>query len=110
MTARPVSLRVAPVLAGPLFARHGEPVSVGVDFPRGAVQPTDAWAVRAPNGQVAAAQTTTLDCWGDGSVRWMLVDFRADAAEGSADYLLEPRAAALSPPAPLKIDHTDDRT
>ena len=32
------------------------------------------------------AQTTVLDCWGDQSIRWMLVEFQAGAGANGASY------------------------
>lgn len=75
----------------PPFERHGEPVSIGVSFPRGAVQRGEAWTLLAPRPRPVAVQTTVLDCWGDGSVRWMLVEFQADAVPGEdSAYTLMP--------------------
>jgi len=57
--------------------RRREPLTFGVPLPRGAVQPTDRWTIHV-HGVEHAAQTRDLDCWSDGSVRWMLVDSQID--------------------------------
>jgi hypothetical protein len=106
MAFRPIVLTVAtdPALA-PLrggFERHGEPVSIGVACPRGAVQRSDRWSLTDQRGRPVPVQTTPLDRWGDGSVRWLLAEFQADVlpdapsyyalAHGNAD---EPESGAL---------------
>ena len=79
------------------FDRHGEPVAIGVSFPRGEVASGDGWSVIDERGKVVPAQTTILDRWPDQSVRWMLVEFRADAnANTGSNYTLANRLAAMS--------------
>ena len=110
MSAKPVSIRIAHDPAAPPFERHGEPVSIGIACPRGQVQRGQDWTLRAPDGRSVAVQTSTLDRWGDGSVRWLLVDFQADLpAEDAATYTLIPHAGmtALEVP-PLTIDHAGE--
>lgn len=110
MSARPVPIRVALDPGCRPFERHGEPVAIGVAFPRGAVQRDDAWSLRAPGGRPVAVQTTTLDRWGDGSVRWLLVEFQADAVPGDdAAYMLVPGAELASAMPPLTLEHAGER-
>src|SRR6478735_6567820 len=85
------------------FARDGEPVAIGVAFPRGDVQPTTDWALFDERRQLRAAQTTILDRWGDGSIRWMLVEFQADARGASpATYSLV-RASSVQIDNPIEV-------
>ena len=58
-------------------ARRTAPVSASVPFARGALGTPAVW-VAAPEGRPVPAQTTVLERWPDGSVRWLLVDFLAD--------------------------------
>jgi hypothetical protein len=64
--------------------RSGEPVSVGVPLPRGAWRTGQRIALRGPAGDVPL-QAEVLESWADGSARWVLIDFAADAP---ADYTL----------------------
>ena len=105
MSVRPVSIRVALDATSPPFERHGEPISIGVAFPRGVIQRGERWALLAPGGRPTTVQTTTLDRWDDGSVRWLLVDFQAEVLPGDdAIYLLVPRAAVPAPVLPMSIE------
>jgi hypothetical protein len=71
-------------------ARRGEPVTVGLPWPRGAITDENCFRLIGPNveGQLPAGspstvdreqplQTKVLDRWPDGSVRWCLFDFLA---------------------------------
>jgi len=110
MSARPIPIRVALDPAGRPFERHGEPVSIGVALPRGAVRRDDAWALRAPGGQPVAVQATTLERWGDGSVRWLLVEFQADIDPGEgSSYLLVPGEGPAASSSSLSLEHTGER-
>lgn len=109
MSARPITIRVALDPASQPCTRRGEPVSIGVALPRGAVQRDDAWTLGTPDGRPVAVQTTTLERWGDGSVRWLLVDFQAGIVSGEdAFFLLVPGARLASPVAPLSIEHAGE--
>ncbi len=89
MSLAPIAIVVACDAEAPAFDRHGEPVSVGVALPRGGARRDDHWAVVDAGGTQLPLQVTTLDRWGDGSVRWMLVEFKADAPAGAtASYSL----------------------
>jgi hypothetical protein len=88
------------------FDRRREPVTVGVAFPRGQVDPDGAWSLLDLHNRRCPVQATTLDRWSDGSIRWALFDFQADVSAGPpAVYSLEPDAgAACVPDVPLKVD------
>ena len=77
MAFRPIVITVAAGAAVTPFERHGEPVRVGVACPRGAVQRSDRWGLGDERGRSVPVQTTVLDRWGDGSVRWLLAEFQA---------------------------------
>lgn len=65
------SYREAPV-------RRGEPVTVGLPWPRGAIK--DDRCFRLLNSE-SPLQTRVLDRWSDGSIRWCLFDFLANGNE-----------------------------
>jgi hypothetical protein len=60
-------------------ARQGEPVRVGVPFPKGSCAADAVVRARDAAGATAPVQTRVLDRWSDGSVRWMLVDLGVDS-------------------------------
>ncbi len=99
-------------------ARHGEPVTVGLPWPCGAVTDEKRFQLHGPDGP-HQLQTKVLDRWPDGSVRWCLFDFlatwdgvteacgyRIELGEGSADG---PRLRVQQDGAVLRID-TGSRT
>ena len=55
--------------------RRGEPVTVGLPWPKGAVTDEQHFCLLAPDGTPQTLQTKVLDRWADGSVRWCLFDF-----------------------------------
>jgi YetA-like protein len=72
------------MLSCPLFfhtlepcPRRGEPVTVGLPWPRGAVNDDRCFRLIGPDGTEQVLQTKVLDRWPDGSVRWCLFDFLA---------------------------------
>ena len=52
-----------------------EPIRVGVPFAAGAFDGKAPLAVVGSDGVTRPVQTRVTDCWPDGSVRWLLVDF-----------------------------------
>ena len=68
------------------------PVTAGVPWPHGAVTGRDRLTLRDAAGRAVPLQTRTLDRWGDGSARWVLLDWLADAGAG-------PYRAAVGEPA-----------
>jgi hypothetical protein len=86
MAFRPIVITVTTDSSLPPFERHGEPVSIGVACPRGAVNRAERWGLTDQRGRSVPVQTTTLDRWGDGSVRWMLVEFQADVLPEAPSY------------------------
>ena len=51
-------------------ARRGEPVSVGLPWPRGAISDEKYFQLIGPDGSPQLLQSKVLDRWPDGSVRW----------------------------------------
>jgi hypothetical protein len=76
--------------------RKGEPFTVGVPLPRGRFAPTQAWSIVGLEGPSRSVQTRALDCWSDGSVRWLLVDGNADLSIDSRSVHLIPTTGELS--------------
>jgi hypothetical protein len=70
--------------------RKGEPFTVGVPLPRGRFVPSQAWSITGHGGPRRSVQTRALDCWPDGSVRWLLVDGNAELAQDSQSVHLIP--------------------
>ncbi|MCE9590106.1 MAG: hypothetical protein K8S99_06245 [Planctomycetes bacterium] len=66
--------------------RRGEPVTVGVPWPRGVLRDSAALNLIIGGARAVPVQSRVLDRWSDGSVRWALVDWLADSG---ADYLLK---------------------
>jgi hypothetical protein len=109
MTFRPIVITVSADPDLPPFERHGEPVSVGVACPRGMVPRSERWGLTDQRGRQVAVQTTVLDRWGDGSVRWLLVEFHADVDAGAPSfYALAPEAAADSTELGISIEHAGE--
>lgn len=81
------------VTAAPHSVRHGEPVTCGVPWPKGALRDRNWLILRDSVGQAVPLQTSVLDLWQDGSVRWLLLDWRADV-DGAAQYRLTVDAGA----------------
>ena len=109
MAFRPIVITVSadPVL--PPLERHGEPVSIGVAVPRGAVHGAERWSLTDQGGRAVPVQTTTLDRWADGSVRWLLAEFQCDVLpESSSYYALAPDSTAVATPDAIKIEHAGD--
>src|SRR3954462_9694759 len=82
-----------------LEARVSEPVTVGVPMPRGWTSGDDL-ALAGPDGAALPFGHRVLDCWQDGSARWVLVDFLASSPPGApTTYRLGRRVnTAAEPP------------
>ncbi len=92
-------------------ARRGEPITVGVPLPRGLQQSTESWWIRGQDGRGIPAQFRVLDRWGDGSIRWTLVDFHADVREipGSVDVRFDGKPGQ-SPGGPQPLSTSNEGT
>src|SRR5688572_14525455 len=95
MVFRPIVIKVANEPSLPPTERHGEPVSIGVACPRGTVERSERWTLTDQRGRPVIVQTTPLDRWSDGSVRWLLAEFNADVlSDAPSWYALAPDATA----------------
>ncbi len=77
-------------------ARHNEPVSVGLPWPKGLISDERCFQLLTPAGADPTLQTKVLDRWPDGSIRWCLFDFLAawDGISNESGYSIavgEPR-------------------
>lgn len=61
------------------------PLSGGIPVAEGAAPSGSEFIVTASDGKVIPSQSQVLATWGDGSARWVLVDFQADPAAGSTE-------------------------
>ena len=109
MAFRPIVIKVAADASLPAFERHGEPVSIGVGCPRGAVPALQRWRLTEQRGRPVRVQTTALDRWGDGSIRWLLAEFQADVpASAPGWYALAPEAADPDDAPLITIEERDE--
>ncbi len=109
MRLAPIAIMVACDPHAPAFERHGEPVSVGVALPRGGAHRDDHWALLDPAGAHVPLQVTTLDWWGDGSVRWVLVEFQADLLAGATSrYSLVHQTPSAAEALTLSVEHAGE--
>ncbi|MBM3263745.1 MAG: hypothetical protein FJY97_10030 [candidate division Zixibacteria bacterium] len=84
------------------------PVTRGIPLPAGFLRDTDDLRVSGPDGGVVPLQCRILGLWPDGSIRWVLADFQADApAQGKNVYTLFRAEPGLSP-ASSEIDNPSD--
>ncbi|MDB5311379.1 MAG: hypothetical protein JWO38_5581 [Gemmataceae bacterium] len=67
-------------VAGPATGRG--PVTVGVPWPRGALPDPAQLGLRDARGNTIRLQARALDRWPDCSVRWVLLDWQAEAGAG----------------------------
>lgn len=109
MAFRPIVITVSSDPDLPPFERHGEPIAIGVACPRGAVVRSERWGLTDQRGRQVPVQTTVLDRWGDGSVRWLLVEFQADVDAGVPGfYALAPEAGLDSTELGISIEHAGE--
>ncbi len=72
------------------FPREGWPVTSGIPFPKGVLFSPANVRIIDPEGVEVPVQTLALSFWGDGSIRWLLIDFQADVKPRStSEYRLE---------------------
>lgn len=89
--------------------RRGEPVTVGLPWPRGAVADEKFFHLIGPDGVSQPLQTRVLDRWPDGSVRWCLFDFLAkwDGVTAESEYRLEVGVELQPPQVPFQPTPTE---
>ena len=109
MAFRPIVITVSAQSDAPPFERRGEPVAVGISCPRGSVSRSERWGLTDQRGRQTPVQTTVLDRWGDGSVRWLLAEFHADVDAGiDSCYALAPDGMTDLPGATISIEHAGE--
>jgi hypothetical protein len=85
---------------------------LGIPFPKGALDASPHIRLLGPDGKVRSLQAQSLARWPDGSVKWVLLSFRADApAAGSAIYTLEygSKVRQAIPKTGLVVEEKPDR-
>lgn len=88
--------------------RRGEPVTVGLPWPRGTIHDAACFRLTGPDGSPQVLQTQILDRWPDGSVRWCLFDFFATVDGTYDDYRIEIAGPEPSHP-PSPFSHVVDQ-
>ena len=92
-------------------ARERWPVTMGVPLPAGLVQDTRSLRLTDPRGRTLPCQFQVLSrrTAGDGSLRWVLLDFQVDlAAHGTAQVVLRNDGPAPAPAAAIAVETTQD--
>jgi exo-rhamnogalacturonan lyase-like protein len=82
--------------------RRDEPVTVGVPCPRAWCTDADRLRLRRED-HVLPLQARVLDRWSDGSIRWVLLDFRASVERKPRGYSLDQVEDARTRPSPLPV-------
>lgn len=67
--------------------RFSEPVTVGIPFPKGMLKDGFVLSLRDSEAGVIPVQTQTLATWGDGSAKWVLLDFQVSVKRGTTKQL-----------------------
>jgi hypothetical protein len=88
---------------GPNAVRRGEPVTCGLPWPRGSLQDPGQLVMRDAAGTRVPLQARVLDRWPDGSVRWALLDWLADADGPTAYHVEVGRADDAAPDTALTV-------
>ena len=63
---------------GGRFPRRDEPIRFGIPLERGALLDSKRLSLSDPSGRPRPVVGRALDWWSDGSIRWLLIDLRAD--------------------------------
>ena len=85
------------------------PVSAGVPFARKTLADCSALSLSGPDGKAVPLQTQVLAGWPDGSCRWVLCDFAADAPAGAtAAYTLSAGGKSATLQDPVRTDEKKD--
>lgn len=90
-------LRATPARPAP-----GEPIRVGVPFPRGWCRDPAALVLRRGDGRPQPSQWRPLTRWPDGSLRWALADFVS--GHDAVDVLRVARSEAAAPGPELRCE------
>ena len=87
------------------------PIRTGIPFPKGALASSEGIRLIDPDGEEAPVQARTLGRWPDRSVKWSLLDFQADAPQGSQRaYSIEYGSQIEQKPfdSPLRVVEDED--
>ncbi len=90
--------------------RRGEPVCIGVPFPKGQVTILGQMAVCDATGQSVPTQAKALDRWSDGSVRWALIDWQAQANTQDTIYTLNLGTSCVPPDQVVAVQQSGNTT
>lgn len=83
------------------IARINEPVTMGIPIPRGTFTDVSQLSLRGPANEAVPLQSTVLNRWSDGSVKWALLDFPVHLAGGdTAAYELRFNCPSIAPDFP----------
>ncbi len=88
------------------FAVNHFPVSSGVPFAKGELGDVASMRLLGPDGEEVPMQAQVTARWGDGSIKWVLVTFMADAqAKETPVYTLQYGTAVsrMQPQTPLEV-------
>ena len=90
--------------------RANEPVTLGVPFSPDSLLDIDQLAI-ANNGTSVPAQFSTMSHWPDGSIKWVKVDFLANATAltTGADYTIELNATNPLPTTRLLVSENNSK-
>jgi len=87
--------------------RRGEPISGGVPLPKGLFGQDQPFSLVRDDGTEIPCQVSPLVVEKDGTLRWVLLDFRDDVGDGTTNrYTLRASKAKARPAVRLKV--TDD--
>jgi hypothetical protein len=87
------------------------PVRCGLPIPRGELADSDHVAIETAQGQRTPCQARTLATWPDGSVKWLVLDFRhpfAEQTDGSYQVVYGNAVRPLAGPDRVTIARTAD--
>ena len=85
--------------------RWNEPITMGVPFEKGQAHGDPAFLLFDESGNPVPVQTEALSRWSDGSIRWLLLDFQANASENTSakwEFRLREEGRSPVPVSPIK--------
>ena len=91
------------------ITRTGEPVTVGVPFPKGEICNAADLSLVDTQGRSLPLQAQEVARWSDGSLKWVLLDFLASVeAGGRAEYRIRARTGFACPDLALPLALTQE--
>jgi len=89
--------------------RTGEVATVAIPCPRGKIVAHDVISLYGPDGRSHSCQQRVLKKWPDGTVKWLLLDFKASASAGTrAEYTLRAGGARIPLDSPVVVRESGD--